>query len=299
MVDRAVGLAGPFSAGLTPRELLKRTWKALNENEIVVRASAAAYYALTAFVPFLAVLITIAAKLAPDITAGSGTQGAIGGLTVDEFRAALSRFLPEEAYQVVADEIALIQQRPPVGLLSVGLAASLWFASSLFGTAIDALNRIHGVRETRPFWRLTVTAIGLTVFEVLIVLGILSIAVIWPTITAGLGWTSPSLVWRTAFAWVIVALGILVSFSVFSYFGPNVRRRWKWLTPGSVLGTILFLASGLLLRIFVQYFANYGKAYGSLAGVMLLSFWFWIAAIIMLVAVQVDKVIEAEHEKPS
>ena len=55
-------------------------------------------------------------------------------MTVDEFRTALSRFLPEEAYQVVADEIALIQQRPPVGLLSVGLAASLWFASSLFGS---------------------------------------------------------------------------------------------------------------------------------------------------------------------
>ncbi len=299
MVDRAAGLAGLFSLGLTPRELLKRTWKALNENEIVVRSSAAAYYALTAFVPFLAVLITIAAKLAPDIMAGSGTQGAIGGLTVDEFRAALSRFLPQEAYQVVADEIALIQKRPPVGLLSVGLAASLWFASSLFGTAIDALNRIHGVRETRPFWRLTLTAIGLTVFEVLIVLGILSIAVIWPTITGGLGWSSPSLVWRTASAWLVVALGILGSFSMFSYLGPNVQKRWKWVTPGSALGTVAFLASGLLLRVFVQHFANYGKTYGSLAGVMLLSFWFWIAAVIMLVAVQVDRVIELEHERPS
>lgn len=299
MVDQAATPPRSFSLGMSPLELVKRTWKAMNENEVIVRASAAAYYALTAFVPFLAVLVTIAAKLAPDITAGSGTQGAVGGVTVDKFRAALSRFLPEEAYKVVADEIAMIQQRPPVGLLSIGLAVSLWFASSLFGTAIDALNRIHGVRETRSFWRLTVMAIALTVFEILTVLGILTIAVVWPTITRGLGWSSPSLVWKTASAWLVVALGILISFSVFSYFGPNLRRRWAWVTPGSVLGTVAFLASGLLLRLFVQNFSNYGKTYGSLAGVMLLSFWFWIVAVIMLVAVQVDTVIELEHEKPS
>ena len=74
MVDRAAGLAGLFSLRLTPRELLKRTWKALSENEIMVRASAAAYYALTAFVPFLAVLITIAAKLDPISRRGRGPR---------------------------------------------------------------------------------------------------------------------------------------------------------------------------------------------------------------------------------
>ncbi len=59
----------------------------------------------------------------------------------------LSRFLPNEAYEVVADEIGRIQKQPPVGLLSVGLAVSLWLASSLFRTVIDTLNRIKGVRE--------------------------------------------------------------------------------------------------------------------------------------------------------
>ena len=82
-------------------------------------------------------------------------------MTVEEFRDTLSRFLPNEAYEVVADEIARIQKQPPVGLLSVGLAVSLWLASSLVGTVIDTLNRIQGVRETRPYWRLALTAIGL------------------------------------------------------------------------------------------------------------------------------------------
>ena len=81
-----------------------------------------------------------------------------------------------------------------------------------------------------------------------------------------------------------------------SYVGPNIRRPWKWVTPGSILGTLALLASGLLLRGYVQRFDSYGNTYGSLAGVMLLSFWFWIAAVVLLVAFQVDRIIENKQE---
>src|SRR5271157_5466573 len=171
MVDRASVRAWLSVGGIPPRELLQRTWSKLVDNEILLRASAAAYYALTAFVPFLAVIVALAAHLAPDITGESGAR-------------------------------------------------------------------------------------------------------------------------------LIVAAGILISFSLTSYVGPNVRRRWKWVTQGSSLATLAFLASGLLLRVYVQYFGNHGKTYGSLAGVMLLSFWFWIAAVILLVALQIDRIIEDEQEEP-
>jgi membrane protein len=219
-------------------------------------------------------------------------------MTVDEFRDTLSRFLPNEAYEVVADEIARIQKQPPIGLLSVGLAVSLWLASSLFRTVIDTVNRIQGVRETRPYWHLALTAIGLTALEVVIMLGTMVVLVVWPQLRGWLGWTDRAVAGETATEWLIVAAGILISFSLTSYVGPNVRRRWKWVTPGSVLGTLAFLASGLLLRVYVQYFGNYGKTYVSLAGVMLLSFWFWIAAVILLVALQIDRIIEDEQKEP-
>ena len=198
MVDQASVRAWLSVGGIPPRELLQRTWSKLVDNEILLRASAAAYYALTAFVPFLAVLVALAAHLAPDITGKSGARGAIGGMTVDEFRATLSRFLPNEAYEVVADEIGRIQKQPPVGLLSVGLAVSLWLASSLFRTVIDTLNRIQGVRETRPSWHLALTAIGLTTIEVVIILGIMVVLVVWPQLRGWLGWTDRAAAGETA-----------------------------------------------------------------------------------------------------
>jgi membrane protein len=298
MVDRASVHAWLYVGGIPPRELLQRTRSELADNEILLSAAATAYYALTAFVPFLALLVALAAQLAPEITGKPGARDAIGGRTVDEFRDMLSRLLPGEAYEVVAAEIARIQKQPPVGLLSVGLAVSLWLASSLFRTVIGALNRIQGVRETRPWWHLALTAIGLTALEVAVILGTMVVLVIWPQLRGWLGWTDRAVVGETVAEWLIVAAGILLSLSLTSYLGPNVRRRWKWITPGSVLGTLAFLASGVLLRLYVQYFGNYGKTYGALAGVMLLSFWFWIAAVILLVAFQIDRIIEDVQKEP-
>jgi membrane protein len=112
-----------------------------------------------------------------------------------------------------------------------------------------------------------------------------------------LRWRVEAGIWQTVAEWVVVAVGSLLSFSVISYVGPNVRRRWKWLTPGSVLGTVGLLASSVILRAYVHQFGNYSKTYGSLAGVTLLSFWFWIAAVVLLIAFQFDRIVENEREK--
>ena len=282
--------------GLTLRELLWRTWEKMSEHELMTRAAAAAYYALTALVPFLAVLVTLAAQLAPSITGPSGARAAIGTMTVDEFRETLSSVLPDEAYEVVAGEIARIQKQP-LGLLSLGLVVSLWLASGLFGTIIDALNRIHGVEETRPYWILVLTAIGLTVLQAVIMVGTLVTLVAWPLVAGRLGLGAGRGVVGILLEWLGVSLAILFSFAMTLYIGPNVPRRWRWITPGSVFGTMVLLGASLLLRVYVHDFANYGKTYGSLSGVMLLLFWFWIAALILLVVVQMNKIIDEERAR--
>ena len=289
--DEMQGLLGC----LPVRELATRTYRRVLDNEILLRASAASYYALMALVPFLAVVLTLAAHLAPDLTNQAESAKALGQMTVEEFQTTLARFLPEAAFHVVASEISRIQKAPPVGLLSVGLVASLWLASSLFRTVISTLNRIYEVDESRPFWHLAFTALCITLIQSMVILGTLVVLVIWPQMRGWLGFTHEPGSGRLIAEWFILAVGVLMSFAVIGYMGPNVEKKWKWITPGSLIGTFVFVVASIGFRIYVQEFGNYGKTYGSLAGVMLLLLWFWIAATILLVGIQIDQVIQEER----
>jgi membrane protein len=275
-----------------PGVLARRIWKGIRQHEILTRAAAVTYYALTALVPFLALVVTLGAHLAPDIAGPSGTHAPLGDMTVDEFREALSRLLPQEAYHLVAIEIARIQQQPPVGFLSLGLVLSLWFASGVSWALMDALNRIHEVEETRSYPRLALISLGLTMLQTIIVLGTLSAMVIWPQVSTALGWRYESSLLNHAGQLLILSLASLLSLEVLLHFGPNVRRPWRCASPGSIMATMAFLVTSLLLRQYVRYFGNYGRWYGSLAGVMLLMFWIWINTVVLLVAVLVNMVVE-------
>jgi membrane protein len=292
MVDRPLLGSGLSLRGIPFWVLARRIWDKIEEHEIVNRAAAVTYYALTALVPFLAVLLTVAAHLAPDLTGPSDARSPLVGLTVDEFRDELSQLLPRPAYDVVAEEIGRIQKHPPFGLLSVSLVLCLWFASSVTGAVMDALNRIYGVTETRSYARLVLISLGLTVLQAVIVLITLTVLVVWPQVSSVLGWRVETSVAHRVAEFVLVGAGILVSLEAMLHFGPNVQHRWRWMTPGTVVAMVAFLVTSVLLREYVHYFGNYGKWYGSLAGVMLLSFWVWINALILFAAVLMNKIIE-------
>ncbi len=92
--------------------------------------------------------------------------------------------------------------------------------------------------------------------------------------------------------WLVVTLMVLFSFAITFYVGPDAETRWEWITPGSLLGTLIFLGFTLLFRVYIQRFANYDKTYGSLGGVMVLLLWFWVSSLVLLTAGQMNKVIE-------
>ena len=85
---------------------------------------------------------------------------------------------------------------------------------------------------------------------------------------------------------------VLFSFALTFYVGADAQQSWEWLTPGSLLGTLVFLAFTFVFRIYVQNFASYDKTYGSLGGVMVLLLWFWVSSVVLLAAGQMNKVIE-------
>jgi membrane protein len=279
--------------GLSIRELASRTWKQVGANEILTRASAISFYAMLALVPFLALLLTISAKLLPDVTGLTGQNVGVGNMTVEELRAILRRFFPADAARLAEDQIGRIQAAPPIGLLSAGLVLSLWTASSLFLAIIDAMNVIYGVTETRSMVRLRLTAIVMTLLQAAILLGSLAAIAIGPEVLAWFGFRGTSAALAVGLQWVIIVMMVLLSFALTFFVGPDAEQHWEWITPGSLFGMALFLVASLLFRVYIQHFGSYDdKVYGPLGGVMVLLFWFWISSVVLLTAGQVNKIIE-------
>jgi membrane protein len=278
--------------GLRPRELLMRTWEKIDENEIMTRAAAVSFYAMMALVPFLGIVLTIVIGLLPDLEGPSGAPLGFANMTIGEFRETLWSFFPKEAARVVEDQITQFQKQRKAGVVSLSVAVTLWLASSLFMAIIDAMNRIYGVIETRSYVTLRLTAMVMTIIQAAVLVGALGAIVLWPQVVARLGVSAPAATLVTVVQWVIVTIMVLLSFALSFYVSPNADQRWEWITPGSLAGTVVFLLCTFGFRLYVQNFANYGKTYGSLGGVMVLMFWFWISSLVLLTAAQINKLIE-------
>jgi membrane protein len=131
----------------------------------------------------------------------------------------------------------------------------------------------------------------MTVVEAGILVTALITLVIWPQITAWLGLDAVGSILATLAHYAAIVVCVLLSFSLAYYVGPNREQRWVWLTPGSLVGTGLWLVASLAFRTYVQYSANYEATYGALGGVILLLGWIWLSVYILLAGAELNRVV--------
>lgn len=276
---------------LTVRELFAETWRNIIRHEVLTRTSAIAFSSMMASVPFLILALTAFIYLLPNLS-GAGDGLGIGNLTPDQVREFLLTLFPPDIANVITDQIAHIQEQPPIGLVSISIIVLLWMASAVFVDIMDALNKIYGVRETRPYWHMRLWAILITIIQMAIGLIALIVLLAWPQIMRLFHLTGDIAYYATIVKWIVVPATVMGSMALIFRMGPASHQRGRWVTPGSVFGTIVFLAATLLFREYVLTFASYNRIYGSLGGVMALMFWFWLSSLVLLVAAEMNKVIE-------
>jgi membrane protein len=284
--------------GLSARQLAIQTWERMEGHDAMIWAAAIAFYALFATVPLLALFLVVTVLQLPDLSGAGGRTSGLGNLTVDQLEATLKSLFPSEAYVLVRDQIARIQSEPPVGLISAAVAVALWMVLSLSLTVIDALNRTFGVAETRSFVKLRLGGLALTLLQAAVLLGSLVAIVAWPQILRALGLDpSGSVAWvATVVRWIAVFLTVLLSFALTFSVGPAARQRWVWITPGTLAGSVAFLAFSYLFRVYVRDYGSYDQSYGTLGGIMVLLFWYWIVGMVLLGAAEMDRAIESASQ---
>jgi membrane protein len=92
------------------------------------------------------------------------------------------------------------------------------------------------------------------------------------------------------FALVATAIGLVY------YFAPDVEQDWVWITPGSILATLLWLVVSLALKLYYQWVPSANAAYGTIGGVMVLMLWFYCSGLALLLGAELNA--EIEHASP-
>ena len=276
----------PLTQGLGLVDLLKRTGREVSDDHLFAYAGNLSYKALFALFPLFTLLLSLLGMFN-------------AAWVIDVFTDQLASALPEEAASFINGQLQSIAGSEATGAFTFGaiisIALGLWGVSGAMRSVMEAMNVMHDLEETRPFWKKYVVSLLIALLVVTLVLSALVLVVFGERIGArvaaavGLGSTFET-VWSIA-QWPILTFLVLFAFALLYYFAPAADQRFRWISPGSLVAFVFWLIFSL---VFSYYVGNSGsfETYGALAGVIILMLYFYYSAAIILIGAEINQVVE-------
>jgi len=267
------------------KQVIRRTWRDIISDRVSLAAAGCAFYAVLALFPAISMLISAYGLV-------------FDPATVEPQLEVLRDLLPPAAFTLIADRVhTLVSHRTSdLGLsLLISTALALWSAMTGTKSLIAALNMAYDEVETRSFLRYQFVAMLMTVGAILGAILGLALLVFLPAAIAfvGLDAHSGTLLRLASFAVLVVFVGLALS--VLYRFGPARREaQWHWVTPGSLLATVLWLVASALFSFYVANLASYDVTYGPLGAVVGVMMWFWVSAYSVLLGAELNAELELQ-----
>jgi membrane protein len=263
------------------KQFLKGLGTKVSEDGVTDLAATITYYGILALFPFVLFLVALASVIISPEDAKR---------IVDQ----LSAVAPGPVTQILGQRIQQLGGQQNVSLLGFGAVAAIWAASGGITSVMGALNRCYDVKEGRPWWKVRLIAILMTlVAGALALVAALGVVAVPPVA----GWIGGPL--GTAILWLrLPAAGVVMMFlwALLYYVLPDVEQRFKFITPGSVMGVVVWVIASVGFSQYVSHFGSYDKTYGSLGGVIVLLLWMWLSSLVLIGGAEVNAFVE--HVSP-
>ena len=265
-------------------DILWRAWGEVSEQNLFLIAGGVTYAILLALFPGLASLVSLYGLV-------------LDASQIEKQVSALSGILPAQTQQLLTDQLHQLVESSSGTLgigAGVGIVLALWSASRGMSGLITALNIAYEEKERRGFFKLNMIALGLTLglmvggVVVIALVAVLPAAVQFLDLGAATKWLLLVVEWPLLIVLVMLGLAVLYRYA------PNRDEpQWRWVSPGAIGATILWVVASIGFTVYVANFNSYDKTYGSLGGVIILLTWLYLSAL----AVLFGAVINAQSEK--
>jgi membrane protein len=243
------------------------------------------YYSILAIFPAIAALVAVYG-LFSDPTTITKHLDQLGG------------FLPGGALDIAREQLTRVSSKgsQTLGLtFAIGLGTSLWSSNAAMKAMFDTLNIVHGEEEKRGFFKLNSVSLGFTIGGIVFVIAALGSIVVLPVILSYVGLSGTGDLLLRIGRWPAMFLVLTAALAVIYRYGPSRERaRWRWITRGSAIAALLWIAVSGAFSWYASNFGKFNETYGSLGAIIGFMTWLWISAIVILIGAEIDA--EMEHQ---
>jgi membrane protein len=211
--------------------------------------------------------------------------------------------MPAQAVTLLKGSLKRADANPAssVVMTAIGFALAVWSVTGAMNAYITALNLAYDRKDRRPFVRKRIVALKMAVV-IGIAFALIAVLLIFGPVVekaiashAGAAAGAINVIWWAA-QWPILLGGLLVAFATLLYLGPDVDHpKWEFLTPGSLVAALLWIAASGLFALYTATFASYNKTWGALSAVIVMLTWLWITGMALLLGAEINS--EAERSR--
>ncbi len=263
------------------KHLFKRLGEKINDDDILGNAAQVAFYFSFALFPLLLFLMSLLGILLSD---KQDLQ--------NELFLMLSQVMPSSAFDLVRKTLDEVTSNASGGKLTFGIVTTLWAASAGVDNMRGTLNQVYDLKETRSWIKAKLVSLALTIgIGILVLVTIASMVYGSQFLDQVLPVDSPIIL--GALEWIVILAALLLTFALIYNFAPNHSPfKWKWITPGAVIGVVLWIAASGAFRLYLSYFNTYAATYGSLGAMIILLLWLYITALVILIGGAINAIFD-------